>query len=85
MHLQIFSRLHPQDLLRISWTTKAFRHVLTTTSSRTVWMNSFASVEGLPACPDDMNEVEYANLLFNPLCQVWVKLPFLLPVFSNSR
>ena len=33
-------------------------------------MDSFASVEGLPPCPDDMNEVEYASFLFNPLCQV---------------
>lgn len=36
-------------------------------------MDSFSSVEGLPACPEDMNEVEYASLLFNPLCQVWIK------------
>jgi len=77
--VQIFSRLHPQDLLRISWTTKAFRRVLTSTSSKTVWMNSFTSVEGLPPCPDDMNEVEYANLLFNPLCQVRINNPSALP------
>ena len=73
--MQIFSHLHPRDLLRISWTTKAFRRVLTTTSSKTVWMDSFASVEMLPPCPDDMNEVEYASFLFNPLCQVWIGDP----------
>ena len=72
---QIFSHLHPRDLLRISWTTKAFRRVLTSTSSKTVWMNSFASVEGLPPCPDDMNEVECASFLFNPLCQVRITDP----------
>ncbi|KAF9642721.1 hypothetical protein BDM02DRAFT_3176536 [Thelephora ganbajun] len=70
---EIFSHLHPQDLLRVSWTTKAFRRVLTSTSSKTVWMNSLTSVEGLPACPNDMNEVEYASLLFNPLCQCCYK------------
>lgn len=82
-HPEIFSRLHPEDLLKISWTTKAFRRVLTTTSSKTVWMNSFASVDGLPACPDDMNEVEYASLLFNPFCQVWVKIRSVPSAFSN--
>lgn len=66
---EIFSKLHPQDLLRISWTTKAFRRVLTSTSCKTVWMNSFACVDGLPTRPDGLNEVEYASLLFNPLCQ----------------
>lgn len=78
---QIFSHLHPQDLLRISWTTKAFRRVLTSTSSKTVWMDSFAAVAGLPDCPEDMNEVEYASLLFNPLCQVLINNPSKFYVF----
>ena len=48
-------------------------------------MDSFASVDGLPACPDEMNEVEYANLLFNPLCQVWITDPPALFAFSCSN
>ena len=45
-------------------------------------MDSFASVDGLPACPDDITEVELANVLFNPLCQVLVNYPPVLFVFS---
>jgi len=67
---QIFSLLHPRDLLRVSWTTKAFRSVLSDRSSKPIWKASLASVDGLPPCPSDLPEPAYATLLFNPYCSV---------------
>ena len=39
-------------------------------SARSVWMKSFESVDGLPACPPDLSEPDYARLVFDNLCQV---------------
>ncbi|KAF9646073.1 hypothetical protein BDM02DRAFT_3189139 [Thelephora ganbajun] len=65
---EIFSLLHPRDLLRMSWTTKAFRGVLTDRSSKLIWKMSLASVDELPPCPRDLAEPAYAALLFGPYC-----------------
>lgn len=34
-------------------------------------------MEGLPCCPTDMSEPEYADLIFCSYCQVWLLLPIL--------
>ena len=67
---QIFSLLHPRDLLRVSWATKAFRAVLNDRSSKPIWRTSLASVDELPPCPRDLPEPAYAALLFSPYCFV---------------
>ena len=67
---QIFSLLHPRDLLRVSWTTKAFRGVISDRSLKPIWKESLASIEGLPSCPRDLSEPAYAALLFSPYCSV---------------
>ena len=70
LRTQIFSLLHPRDLLRVSWTTKAFRAVLNDRSSKPIWRTSLASIDGLPPCPKDLSEPMYAALLFSPYCSV---------------
>jgi hypothetical protein len=68
--IQILSLLHPRDLLRVSWTSKSFRSVLSDRSSKLIWKTSLASVDGLPPCPRDLPEPAYAALLFSPYCSV---------------
>ena len=70
-HLQqIFSHIAPLDLLHLSRTTKAVRDILMRRSAAFVWKASLSRVEELPECPDDLNEVQYARLLFETNCFV---------------
>ena len=82
---QIFSLLHPRDLLRVSWTTKAFRGVLTDRSSKPIWKTSLASVDELPPCPRDLPEPAYAALLFSPYCSVSTELVVVLSWADNTE
>ncbi|KAF8907254.1 hypothetical protein CPB84DRAFT_1768713 [Gymnopilus junonius] len=68
--LQIFSHLHPMDVLSLSRTTKALRSILLARHARRVWRSNLASVRALPACPPDLTEPEYASLAFDNWCQV---------------
>ena len=67
---QIFSFLAPRDLVRMSWTNKEFRRVLTSRSTRNIWRAALDSVDGLPPCPAHMNEIEYSTVLFHVACHV---------------
>ena len=82
---QIFSLLHPRDLLRVSWTTKAFRGVLTDRSSKPIWKTSLATVDELPPCPTDLAEPAYAALLFCPYCSVRSGLLTILAWADSSK
>ena len=66
---QIFSLVHPRDLMWISWTSKILDEFLTTKSSRHVWQASFGTIpknENPPPCPSAITEMAYANLLYGP-------------------
>ncbi|TRM58392.1 hypothetical protein BD626DRAFT_550730 [Schizophyllum amplum] len=65
---EIFSHLHPAHLLNVSRTNKALRGTLMQKSVRGVWRLSFEGVEDLPPVPDDLNEPQYARLLFDKSC-----------------
>ena len=62
--------MHPYDLLRLARTTKAFRRLLLSRSSITIWRESLALVPDLPECPADLTEPAYTNLVFDPHCHV---------------
>jgi hypothetical protein len=62
--------LEPLDLIRVSRVSKYLRSVLLSRSSRVVWLKSLASVEDLPPRPDDLSDVQYAVLMFDPTCSV---------------
>ncbi|KAF8838078.1 hypothetical protein BDN67DRAFT_934394 [Paxillus ammoniavirescens] len=65
---QIFTFLHPMDLLNLTRTTKAFRQLLMQKSSAFAWKTARGQLEGFPDCPSDLSEPEYANLVFYPHC-----------------
>ena len=70
---QIFSLVHPRDLLHISWTSKVLNRFLTSKSSRHVWQASFKTVpeeEQPPPCPSEMTEMAYTNLVYGRYCMV---------------
>ncbi|KAF8810070.1 hypothetical protein BYT27DRAFT_7186928 [Phlegmacium glaucopus] len=66
---ETFGHLYPSDLLRLARTTKELRHALMSRTSRTIWKNARSNLEGLPDCPGDLSEPQYASLLFEHICQ----------------
>jgi hypothetical protein len=68
--VQIFGHLNPLDILNLARTTKALRDILMRRSAISVWKEARSNVEGLPPCPADMTEAQYANLAFSPHCHV---------------
>ncbi|KIK59138.1 hypothetical protein GYMLUDRAFT_44894 [Collybiopsis luxurians FD-317 M1] len=68
--LEIFCYLDPGDLLRLARTTKDLRGILMSRSSESVWRTAREGVEGLPYRPDDLNEPQYAHLLYQSYCHI---------------
>jgi hypothetical protein len=56
--------------LRLSRTSKDLRNLLTAKSSGCIWRAARLNVEGLPPPPSDLNEIQYANLMFDAYCHV---------------
>jgi len=57
----------------MSWANKAFHNVLTSKSSRHIWIAAFDNIPEVkrpPPRPEDLTEIAYANLLYNPRCMV---------------
>ncbi|KAF7363715.1 hypothetical protein MSAN_01029300 [Mycena sanguinolenta] len=67
---EIFGQLLPIDLLNLSCASKALRDILLRKSAAFVWKQTFLNVPhpAPPPCPDDLNEPQYANLLWRKQC-----------------
>lgn len=65
---QIFSSCDPLSLLHLSRTQRGLRRMLMAVSLRSTWTASLATLDGLPPCPDWLNEAQYASLLFDSHC-----------------
>ncbi|RDB19805.1 hypothetical protein Hypma_012990 [Hypsizygus marmoreus] len=88
---QIFGHLNPADILVLSRTSKDLRNVLMRKSAAFVWKLARANV-GLPDCPPDLNEPQFAKLLFDSLCDVrrlfanvWMRYLTLINCSSTAR
>lgn len=70
--MQIFGQLGPMDLLSLTRTSKSLRAVLLSRSSISIWKQAFGNVNppGLPECPPDLTEPQYAELVFGKTCTV---------------
>ncbi|KAG7090331.1 hypothetical protein E1B28_009450 [Marasmius oreades] len=66
--IEVFKYLGPRDILYLSRTTKAFRAFLMTSSSLPVWRTARENISDLPPLPTDLNEPQYASLLFDNHC-----------------
>ncbi|KAF8716073.1 hypothetical protein AX14_012443 [Amanita brunnescens Koide BX004] len=64
---EIFCYMTPADLLKLSRMSKAFRRILMSSSSVSIWRTARENT-GLPECPPDMIEPQWANLAYSPHC-----------------
>ncbi|KAI0374176.1 hypothetical protein BV20DRAFT_988540 [Pilatotrama ljubarskyi] len=71
--IEIFSCMHPRDLLSLARTSKEFRAFLMSRNAAPFWKAARQQVEGLPECPSFMSEPQYANLLFFTHCHNCLK------------
>ncbi|EJF65802.1 hypothetical protein DICSQDRAFT_177237 [Dichomitus squalens LYAD-421 SS1] len=71
--VEVFSFMHPGDLLNLARTTKDFRAFLMSRTSAPFWKSARQTVEGLPDCPPYLSEPAYANLMFFALCHHCLK------------
>ncbi|KAH8118231.1 hypothetical protein DFH11DRAFT_1573137 [Phellopilus nigrolimitatus] len=64
---EIAHHLEPDDLLRMSRTTKALRELLLSKGSKPIWRAAEEAV-GLPECPTDLSSPQYASFVFDTFC-----------------
>ncbi|KAF9073121.1 hypothetical protein BDP27DRAFT_1319432 [Rhodocollybia butyracea] len=67
---EIFRYLDSSDILRLSRTSKDLRGILMSRSSERIWRTARENIADLPPLPFDLNEIQYAHLLFDPSCHV---------------
>ncbi|KAE9409268.1 hypothetical protein BT96DRAFT_970203 [Gymnopus androsaceus JB14] len=67
---EIFFYLDPSDLLRLARTSKDLRCILMSKTSENIWRTARGNVQGLPPLPFDLNEPQYAHLLYESYCHV---------------
>ncbi|TDL20765.1 IDO-domain-containing protein [Rickenella mellea] len=65
---EIFVYLQPPDVINIMYTSRGFRTLLISPSSTFIWKTARLNVEGFPDLPDDLSEIQYAKLAFDPHC-----------------
>ncbi|KAF9072122.1 hypothetical protein BDP27DRAFT_441731 [Rhodocollybia butyracea] len=68
--LEIFCCVEPGDLLCLSRTSKDLRTILMSRRYEYIWRSARENVDGLPPRPDDLNEPQYAHLLFDAYCYI---------------
>ncbi|KIM35799.1 hypothetical protein M413DRAFT_326358 [Hebeloma cylindrosporum] len=66
--LEVFSHLTPKDIIHVSRTNRFLRDILMTRNSISVWRAARERIGG-PECPSNMNEPQWAALLFGNVCQ----------------
>ncbi|KAG8721007.1 hypothetical protein FRC09_008628 [Ceratobasidium sp. 395] len=72
MPIEIFTQiaylLWPGDLLALAWSNKSFHGVLFQRSAVHMWQRARSNVPGLPPCSPELNEPQYAALVFSKTC-----------------
>ncbi|KAF4613850.1 hypothetical protein D9613_007962 [Agrocybe pediades] len=83
---EIFSHLHPMDLLTLSYTSRSLRNILLAPHARTaVWAVALnGSLYTPPPCPPDMHERQYTKLVFENWCQVCGNNPLSPSILPQS-
>ncbi|KAH7881594.1 uncharacterized protein C8R40DRAFT_1000943, partial [Lentinula edodes] len=67
----IFCHLDPRALLTLARTSKDFQKILMSKSSENIWRTARENFEGgLPPRPSDLNEPQFAHLIFDLYCHV---------------
>ncbi|KAF5341712.1 hypothetical protein D9611_001800 [Ephemerocybe angulata] len=80
---EILLHLHPSDLLSIARSSQRLREIVLSKRSRFIWTECLSNVRGLPSCPLDMTEPQFAKLVFDQTCQVSVLFLFAFASIAN--
>lgn len=80
--LKVVSYLNPLELLTLGRLTKEFRALFMSRSSVAIWRRVLRHVSGLPPCPRDLTEPQYASFMFEKFCMVYFIL-VLRQIVSN--
>ncbi|QRV92643.1 hypothetical protein RhiJN_20661 [Ceratobasidium sp. AG-Ba] len=67
---EISKHLYPIDLILLARANKFFRALLMNRSAIQTWQCALSNVVGLPPCPKDLCEPQYAALVFSKYCSV---------------
>ncbi|KAG9088127.1 hypothetical protein FS749_002404 [Ceratobasidium sp. UAMH 11750] len=74
MPIEVFTEiskyLYPLDLILLSRANKFFRQLLMNRSAIQTWRYALSNVPGLPPCPEQLCEPQYAALLFTKYCSM---------------
>ncbi|KAF9644141.1 hypothetical protein BDM02DRAFT_3103424 [Thelephora ganbajun] len=66
---EIVSYLHPLDILQLARASLGIRATLMSKNSVRVWITARRMI-GMPECPPDLSEPQYASLVFEHICFV---------------
>ncbi|KAG7085444.1 hypothetical protein E1B28_003005 [Marasmius oreades] len=73
--IEIFKRMEPRDILQLARTSKDLRDFLMKRSSAFIWREARENITDLPPLPIDLNEPQYASLLFDNHCHACLRSP----------
>ncbi|KAH9483704.1 hypothetical protein JR316_0003177 [Psilocybe cubensis] len=82
---EVLSYLDPVDLLHMARTDKKMRDFLMSKNSRLEWKKARENISGLPDCPDDLSEPQYANLVFEKHCHFCLRHSSIIIIYWTSR
>ncbi|KAJ3765396.1 hypothetical protein FB446DRAFT_467498 [Lentinula raphanica] len=82
---EIFSYLETSDLLTLARTTRDLRSTLMSKTSEFIWRTARLNLDDLPPLPKDLNEPQYADLLFGTHCYLCSKKTGCIPTFWSFR
>ncbi|KAG8731932.1 hypothetical protein FRC11_001504 [Ceratobasidium sp. 423] len=68
--IEIARYVHPLDLIMLSRVNKFFRELFMDKRSALIWRSARENLPGLPPCPDDVCEPQYAAILFTKRCSM---------------
>ncbi|KJA25164.1 hypothetical protein HYPSUDRAFT_440800 [Hypholoma sublateritium FD-334 SS-4] len=66
----IYPLLDLADLVHLTQTSRELKDLLLAPYAQSVWRAARAKMRGLPECPDDLSEGQYADLLFGKGCHM---------------
>ncbi|KAG9084015.1 hypothetical protein FS749_005566 [Ceratobasidium sp. UAMH 11750] len=67
---EIASHLTPPDIIALSRSNKFFHGLLLDRSAAHIWGLALQNIPGLPPCPKDLREPQYAALIFSKHCSM---------------
>ncbi|KAG7085380.1 hypothetical protein E1B28_002944 [Marasmius oreades] len=73
--LEVLKHLEFRDILHLSRTNKYFRELLIVSRSLSIWREARENTPNLPPLPVDLNEMQYASLLFDNHCHACLRSP----------